>query len=73
MDAKTERKLLKAQASAIALVQNGTTQDLVDWLVDTEPADWDAYVMRNHARTLEAVGCHLRRLLADLESAGIID
>jgi hypothetical protein len=71
MDDKTTRKLNKCAAHVADLEASATVADLTDWLA-TAPSAWDADVVRAHAKRLEATGCHLRRLLADLEAQGVV-
>lgn len=70
MDTKTARKLDRCKGHVDAA--QAAMVDLPDWVLHTDPSAWDAAVIRAHAKALEAAGCHLRRLLADLEAQGVV-
>lgn len=72
MDDKTARKIAKTAAHVANLESTAAVEDLNDWL-GTPVKDWDADVIRQHAKNLEATGCHLRRLVASLEADNLID
>lgn len=67
------RKIAKSAEHVANLTNTAAVADLTDWLENTDPSAWDADVIRQHAKNLEAAGCHVRRMLAVVESAGLID
>lgn len=70
MDAKTARKLVKCKGHVAAA--KDVMIDLPDWVEHTDPSAWDPEVIAAHAKVLEAAGCHLRRLLTDLKTQGVV-